>query len=47
MCVWRMFGFMCVEVAVWWYVGMFVVYRELLKLVGFLNPHGEVWCSCK
>ena len=34
-CIWRMFVFMSVAVTVWGYVGMFVVYRPLLKIVGF------------
>ena len=34
-CIWRMFVFMSVVVTVWGYVGMFVVYRPLLKIVGF------------
>ena len=31
-CIWRMFVFMSVVVTVWGYVGMFVVYRPLLKM---------------
>ena len=34
-CIWRMFVFMSVVVTVLGYVGMFVVYRSLLKIVGF------------
>ena len=34
-CIWRMFVFMSVVVTVWGSVGMFVVYRPLLKIVGF------------
>ena len=34
-CIWRMFVFMSVVVIVWGYVGMFVVYRPLLKIVSF------------
>ena len=32
-CIWRMFVFMSVVVIVWVSVGMFVVYRPLLKIV--------------
>ena len=32
-CIWRMFVFMSVVVTVWGSVGMFVVYRPLLKIV--------------
>ena len=32
-CIWRMFVFMSVVVTVWGYVGMFVVLRQLLKIV--------------
>ena len=35
-CIWRMFVFMSVVVTVWGSVGMFVVYRPLLKIVVFL-----------
>ena len=35
-CIWRMFVFMSVVVTVWGSVGMFVVYRPLLKIVFFL-----------
>ena len=34
-CIWRMFIFMSVVVTVWGSVGMFVVYRPLLKIVFF------------
>ena len=34
-CIWRMFVFMSVVVTVWRSVGMFVVWRPLLKTVGF------------
>ena len=34
-CIWRMFVFMSFVVSVWGFVGMFVVYRPLLKIVGF------------
>ena len=34
-CIWRMFVFMSVVVTVWVSVGMFVVYRPLLKIVFF------------
>ena len=34
-CTWRMFVFMSVVVTVWGSVGMFVVYRPLLKIVCF------------
>ena len=36
-CIWRMFVFMSVVVTVWGSVGMFVVSRPLLKIVGFLS----------
>ena len=32
-CIWRMFVFMSVVVTVWGSVGIFVVYRPLLKIV--------------
>ena len=32
-CIWRMFVFISVVVSVWGYVGKFVVYRPLLKIV--------------
>ena len=32
-CIWRMFVFMSVVVTVWVYVGMFDVYRPLLKIL--------------
>ena len=35
-CIWCMFVFMSVVVTVWVSVGMFVVYRPLLKIVFFL-----------
>ena len=35
-CIWPMFVFMYVVVTVWGSVGMFVVYRPLLKIVFFL-----------
>ena len=34
-CIWRMFAFMSVVVTVWGSVGIFVVQRELLYIVGF------------
>ena len=34
-CIWRMFVFMSVVGIVWGYVGMLVVKRPLLKIVGF------------
>ena len=34
-CIWRMFVFMSVVELVWGYVGMFVVWRPLLKIVFF------------
>ena len=34
-CIWRMFVFISVVVTVWGSVGMFVVYRPLLKIVFF------------
>ena len=34
-CIWHMFVFMSVVVIVWGSVGMFVVLRPLLKIVGF------------
>ena len=37
MCMSRMFAFMSAVVTVQGSVGMFVVYRELLKVVGFLS----------
>ena len=33
-CIWLVFGFMYVVVTIWDYVGMFVVYRALLKIIG-------------
>ena len=43
-----MFVFMSVVVIVWWFVGIFVVYRPLLKKVGF-EPGvlKYVVCVCK
>ena len=37
MCMSRMFAFMSAVVTVQGSVGMFVVYRELLKVVGFIS----------
>ena len=34
-CIWHMFVFISVVVTVWGYVGMFVVWRLLLKIVSF------------
>ena len=34
-CIWHMFVFMSVVVTVWGSVGMFVVYRPLLKIMFF------------
>ena len=34
-CIWRMIVFMSVVVTVWGSMGIFVVYRPLLKIVGF------------
>ena len=36
-CIWRMFVFKSVVVTVWGYMGMFVVYRPLLKIVGLFS----------
>ena len=36
-CICHMFVFMSVAVTVWWSVGMFVVYRTLLKIVCFFS----------
>ena len=36
-CIWHMLVFISVVVTVWGYVGKFVVYRPLLKIVGFFN----------
>ena len=44
-CIWRMFVFMSVVVTVWGSVGMFVVYRPLLKIVGFWSL-GSVEVCC-
>ena len=47
-CIWRMFVFMSVVVIVWGSVGMFVVYRPLLKILGFsLRVLKYVVCLCK
>ena len=47
-CIWRMFVFMSVVVTVWGSVGMFVVYRPLLKIVFFcLGVLKYVVCLCK
>ena len=43
MCMSHMFAFMSAVVPVQGYVGMFVVYRELLKVVGFIS-RCEVLC---
>ena len=45
-CIWRMFVFMSVVcvVTVWGSVGMFVVYRPLLKIVFFSLGVFEVCC---
>ena len=43
MCMSRMFAFMSAVVTVQGSVGMFVVYRELLKVVGFIS-RCEVLC---
>ena len=43
MCMSRMFAFMSVVVTVQGFVGMFVVYQELLKIVGFIS-RCEVLC---
>ena len=42
-CMSHMFAFMSAVVPVQGYVGMFVVYRELLKVVGFIS-RCEVLC---
>ena len=34
-CIWRMFVFMSVIVTVWGFMGMFVMYWALLKIVDF------------
>ena len=36
-CIWHMFAFMSVIVTAWGYVGIFVVYGVLLKIVGVLS----------
>ena len=47
-CLWRMFVCMSVVVTVWGYVGMVVVYRPLLKIVGFsLGVLKYVVCLCR
>ena len=47
-CIWRMFVFMSVVVTVWTYVGMFVVLRQLLKIVLFsLGVLKYVMCLCR
>ena len=47
-CIWRMFVFMSVVVIVWGSVGMFVVYRPLLKIVVFrLGVLKYIVCLCK
>ena len=46
-CIWRMFVFKCVVVTVWGYVGMFVVYRPLLKSVFSLGVLKYVVCLCR
>ena len=43
-CIWHMFVSMSVVVTVWGSVGMFVVYRPLLKIVGFSPWSVEVYC---
>ena len=43
-CIWRMFVFMSVVVTVWGSVGMFVVWRLLLKIVFFEPWSVEVCC---
>ena len=40
-CIWRMFVFMSIVLTVWGSVGMFVVYRPLIKIVCF-----EPWSCC-
>ena len=44
LCMSRMFAFMSAVVTVPGSVGMFVVYRELLKVVGFFGR--GVMCRC-
>ena len=51
-CIWSMLVYMSVVVIVWGFVGMFVVYRPLLKIVFLLalesQPlHKHVVCLCK
>ena len=47
-CIWHMFVFMSVVVTVWGSVGCFVVWRALLKIVGFsLGVLKYVVCLCK
>ena len=47
-CIWRMFVFMSVVVTVWGSVGMFVVQRPFLKIVGFFSlgvfKYGVCFC---
>ena len=43
-CIWHMFVFMSVVVTVWWSVGMFVVWRPLLKINSISPWRVEVWC---
>ena len=43
-CIWCMFVFMSVVLTVWGSVGMFIVYRPLLKIVFFLPCSVEVCC---
>ena len=45
-CIWHKFVFMSVVVTVWGYVGMFVVYQPLLKIV-FLGVLKYVVCLCR
>ena len=48
-CIWRRFVFMSVVVTVWGSVGMIVVQRPLLKIVGFfcLGVLKYVVCLCR
>ena len=43
-CIWRMFVFISVVVTVLGYVGMVVVYRQLMKIVFFKPWSVEVYC---
>ena len=43
-CIWCMLIFMSVVVTVWGSVGVFVVWRLLLKIVCFKPWSVEVWC---